>query len=400
MALTVSHRAQNIAPSLTLSIDARAKEMRAAGLDVVGFGAGEPDFPTPQFICDAAKEALDKGMTRYTPAAGTVALRQAICDKLKRDNGLDYTPSDIIVSNGAKHSLYTIFQTIIDPGDEVLIPTPCWVSYPEMVRMAGGVPVFIPSDESNNFVPTRRDIAARVTRRTKAMIITSPSNPNGSVWSKDDLLFVANLAVTHPFFVVSDEIYEKLLYDGAQHVSIAQLGEQIKNQTFVVNGMSKAYAMTGWRIGYVAGPRIEIRAMGAFQSQATSNPNAMAQYASIAALESDQSCVAEMVAAFEKRRNMMVDKINSIPGLSCLKPQGAFYIMLNIKGILGHKYQGRPIEGSMDFAELLLAEKQVALVPGVAFEADGYCRLSYATSEEQITKGLERIEAFVNELEA
>lgn len=399
MSLTVSHRAQNIAPSLTLSIDARAKEMRAAGLDVVGFGAGEPDFATPQFICDAAKEALDKGMTRYTPAAGTVALRQAICDKLKRDNGLDYTPSDIIVSNGAKHSLYTIFQTIIDPGDEVLIPTPCWVSYPEMVRMAGGIPVFIPSDESNNFVPTHRDIASRVTRRTKAIILTSPSNPNGSVWSREDLMFVANLAITHPFFVVSDEIYEKLLYDGAEHVSIAQLGEQIKNQTFVVNGMSKAYAMTGWRIGYVAGPRIEIRAMGAFQSQATSNPNAMAQYASIAALESDQSCVAEMVREFEKRRNVMYERINAIPGLSCLKPQGAFYIMLNIKNILGRTYHGRVIEGSMDFAELLLAEKQVALVPGVAFEAEGYCRLSYATSLEQITKGLDRIEAFVSELD-
>lgn len=398
MSLSVSHRAQNIAPSLTLSIDARAKEMRATGLDVVGFGAGEPDFATPQFICDAAKEALDKGMTRYTPAAGTVALRQAICDKLKRDNDLDYTPSDIIVSNGAKHSLYTIFQTIIDPGDEVLIPTPCWVSYPEMVRMAGGIPVFIPSDESNNFVPTHRDIASRVTRRTKAIILTSPSNPNGSVWSREDLMFVANLAVTHPFFVVSDEIYEKLLYDGAEHVSIAQLGEQIKNQTFVVNGMSKAYAMTGWRIGYVAGPRIEIRAMGAFQSQATSNPNAMAQYASIAALESDQSCVAEMVKEFEKRRDVMYERINAIPGLSCLKPQGAFYIMLNIKNILGRTYHGRAIEGSMDFAELLLAEKQVALVPGVAFEAEGYCRLSYATSLEQITKGLDRIEAFVSEL--
>ncbi len=398
MSLSVSHRAQNIAPSLTLSIDARAKEMKAAGLDVVGFGAGEPDFPTPAFICDAAKEALDKGMTRYTPAAGTVALRQAICDKLKRDNGLSYTPSDIIVSNGAKHSLYTIFQTIIDPGDEVLIPTPCWVSYPEMVRMAGGVPVFIPSDESNGFVPTHKDIASRVTRRTKAIIITSPSNPNGSVWSVDDLLFVANLAVTHPFFVVSDEIYEKLLYDGRKHVSIAQLGEQIKNQTFVVNGMSKAYAMTGWRIGYVAGPRIEIKAMGAFQSQATSNPNAMAQYASIAALESDQSCVQEMVTEFEKRRDLMVDRINAIPGLSCLKPQGAFYIMLNIKEIMGRSYNGRRIEGSMDFAELLLAEKQVALVPGVAFEAEGYCRLSYATSVEQITKGLDRIEAFVKEL--
>ncbi len=398
MSLSVSHRAQNIAPSLTLSIDARAKEMKAAGLDVVGFGAGEPDFPTPAFICDAAKEALDKGMTRYTPAAGTVALRQAICDKLKRDNGLSYTPSDIIVSNGAKHSLYTIFQTIIDPGDEVLIPTPCWVSYPEMVRMAGGVPVFIPSDESNGFVPTHKDIASRVTRRTKAIIITSPSNPNGSVWSVDDLLFVANLAVTHPFFVVSDEIYEKLLYDGRKHVSIAQLGEQIKNQTFVVNGMSKAYAMTGWRIGYVAGPRIEIKAMGAFQSQATSNPNAMAQYASIAALESDQSCVQEMVAEFEKRRDLMVERINAMPGLSCLKPQGAFYIMLNIKEIMGRSYNGRRIEGSMDFAELLLAEKQVALVPGVAFEAEGYCRLSYATSVEQITKGLDRIEAFVKEL--
>jgi len=398
MSLSVSHRAQNIAPSLTLSIDARAKEMKAAGLDVVGFGAGEPDFPTPAFICDAAKEALDKGMTRYTPAAGTVALRQAICDKLKRDNGLSYTPSDIIVSNGAKHSLYTIFQTIIDPGDEVLIPTPCWVSYPEMVRMAGGVPVFIPSDESNGFVPTRKDIASRVTRRTKAIIITSPSNPNGSVWSVDDLMFVANLAVTHPFFVVSDEIYEMLLYDGRKHVSIAQLGEQIKNQTFVVNGMSKAYAMTGWRIGYVAGPRIEIKAMGAFQSQATSNPNAMAQYASIAALESDQSCVKEMVAEFEKRRDLMVERINAMPGLSCLKPQGAFYIMLNIKEIMGRSYNGRRIEGSMDFAELLLAEKQVALVPGVAFEAEGYCRLSYATSVEQITKGLDRIEAFVNEL--
>ena len=264
--------------------------------------------------------------------------------------------------------------------------------------MAGGVPVFIPSDESTDFIPTSKDIASRVTRRTKAIILTSPSNPNGSVWSREDLMFVANLAVTHPFFVVSDEIYEKLLYDGAQHVSIAQLGEQIKNQTFVVNGMSKAYAMTGWRIGYVAGPRIEIKAMSAFQSQATSNPNAMAQYASIAALNSDQSCVAEMVAEFEKRRNVMYERINAIPGLSCLKPQGAFYIMLNIKNILGRTYHGRAIEGSMDFAELLLAEKQVALVPGVAFEAEGYCRLSYATSLEQIVKGLDRIEAFVSEL--
>ena len=399
MALTISHRCQNIAPSVTLQIDARAKEMRAAGLDVIGFGAGEPDFPTPQHICDAAKEALDLGMTRYTPAAGTKELRKAICEKLRRDNDMTYIYGDILVSNGAKHSLYTIFQAILDPGDEVLIPTPCWVSYPEMVRMAGGVPVFIPSDESTDFIPTSKDIASRVTRRTKAIIITSPSNPNGSVWSRDQLQFVADLAVSHPFYVVSDEIYEKLLYDGRKHLSIAQLGEQIKSQTFLVNGMSKAYAMTGWRIGYVAGPHHEISAMANFQSQATSNPNSIAQYAAMKALQGDQSCVDEMVAEFQKRRDVMVERINSIPGLSCRKPAGAFYIMMNIKELMGRSYNGRKLESSLDFAELLLAEKQVALVPGVAFEAEGYCRLSYAVSMENINKGLDRIEEFVRSLD-
>ena len=395
MALTVSHRCQNIAPSLTLSIDARAKEMKAAGLDVIGFGAGEPDFPTPQFICDAAKEALDLGMTRYTPAAGTKALRKAICKKLERDNDMTYTYGDIVVSSGAKHSLYNVFQAIIDPGDEVLIPTPCWVSYPEMVRMAGGIPVYIPADESTGFIPTNRDIAARVTRRTKAIIITSPSNPNGSVWSKEQLQFVADLAVSHPFYVVSDEIYEKLIYDGQKHFSIAQLGEEIKAQTFIVNGMSKAYAMTGWRIGYVAGPRQEMKAMANFQSHATSNPNSIAQYAALKALEAGDECIQPMVAEFEKRRNAMVERINQIDGLSCLKPQGAFYIMLNIKKLLGRSYNGRVIESSLDFAELLLAEKEVAVVPGVAFEAEGFCRLSYAIALEQCLKGLDRIEEFV-----
>ena len=395
MALTVSHRCQNIAPSLTLSIDARAKEMKAAGLDVIGFGAGEPDFPTPQFICDAAKEALDMGLTRYTPAAGTKALRKAICKKLERDNDMTYTYGDIVVSSGAKHSLYNVFQAIIDPGDEVLIPTPCWVSYPEMVRMAGGIPVYIPADESTNFIPTNRDIASRVTRRTKAIIITSPSNPNGSVWSREQLQFVADLAVSHPFYVVSDEIYEKLIYDGQKHFSIAQLGEEIKAQTFIVNGMSKAYAMTGWRIGYVAGPRQEMKAMANFQSHATSNPNSIAQYAALKALEGGDDCIQPMVAEFEKRRNAMVERINQISGLSCLKPQGAFYIMLNIKQLLGRSYNGRVIESSLDFAELLLAEKEVAVVPGVAFEAEGFCRLSYAIALEQCMKGLDRIEEFV-----
>ncbi len=398
MALTISHRVQNIAPSLTLQIDARAKEMRAAGLNVISFGAGEPDFPTPKFICDAAREALDLGMTRYTPAAGTKELRKAICEKLRKDNDMTYTYGDIIVSSGAKHSLFTIFQAILDPGDEVLIPTPCWVSYPEMVRMAGGVPVFIPADESTDFIPTNKDIASKVTRRTKAIIITSPSNPNGSVWSREQLQFVADLAVTHPFYVVSDEIYEKLIYDGKEHLSIAQLGEQIKAQTFIVNGMSKAYAMTGWRIGYTAGPRDVITAMASFQSQATSNPNSIAQYAAMKALQGDQSCVTEMVTEFERRRNAMVEKINEIPGVSCRKPAGAFYIMMNIKQLLGKHFGTRVLESSMDFAELLLAEKQVAVVPGIAFEAEGFCRLSYAVSMESCLEGVKRIGEFVDML--
>ena len=398
MALTISHRCLNIAPSLTLQIDSRAKEMKASGLNVIGFGAGEPDFPTPPHICEAAKEALDLGQTRYTPVPGTMELRMAITRKMERDHGLTYSPQEILVSNGAKHSLFTIFQTILDPGDEVLIPTPCWVSYPEMVRMAGGVPVFIPTNEENRFIPSNRDIASKVSRRTKAIIITSPSNPNGSVWSREQLEYVGSLAVAHPFYIVSDEIYEKLLYDGRQHLSIAQLGEQIKAQTFIVNGVSKAYAMTGWRIGWCAAPRQEIAAMSAFQSQATSNANAMAQHAAAVALDGDQTCVEEMRQQFEIRRNVMVERINGIEGISCLKPEGAFYVMMNIRNLIGRTYHGRVLEDSMDFAEMLLAEKHVAVVPGIAFEAEGFCRLSYAISTEKINEGLDRVAAFIDEL--
>ena len=365
---------------------------------VISLGIGEPDMPTPKLVCEAAKEALDKGITHYTPNAGTLAFRQAIAEKsyLKE---LHYDPNtEIIVTNGGMGALSLLFLVLLNPGDEVLIPTPCWVSYPEMVRMAGGVPVFIPSDERNNFIPTSHDIAARVTRRTKAIILTSPSNPNGSVWSREQLQFVADLAVSHPFYVVSDEIYEKLIYDGQKHVSIAELGEAIKNQTFVVNGMSKAYAMTGWRIGYVAGPRNEICAMTSFQSHATSNANSIAQYAAMKALQGDPQCVTDMVAQFEARRNAMVEKINSIPGLSCMKPQGAFYIMLNITGVMGKTYNGRVIDSSQTFAELLLADKHVAVVPGNAFEAEGFCRLSYAVAMESCMEGLRRIEEFVSEL--
>ncbi len=395
MSRSISRMCKAIAPSVTLSIDAKAKDMKQQGQDVVGFGAGEPDFPTPQHICDAAKEALALGMTRYTPSEGTLALRKAICEKFKRDNGLIYTPSEILVSGGAKHSLFTIFQAILDDGDEVLIPTPCWVSYPEMVRMAGGVPVYVQTTEENNFVPTGAAIAEKITARTKAIVITSPSNPNGCVWSVEDLQNVAKLAKEHDFYIVSDEIYEKLLYDGRSHVSIASLSADTKARTFVVNGLSKAYAMTGWRIGYAAGPQDVIKAMGNFQSQATSNPNSIAQHAGVTALLGDQNCVAEMAAEFERRRDYMVERINSIFGLSCIKPAGAFYVMMNISKIIGKSYQGREIKGSMDFADLLLTEEKVALVPGVAFEAEGFCRLSYAVSLSDIKKGLDRIESFV-----
>lgn len=398
MQLTVSHRCQHIAPSLTLAIDAVAKEMKAAGEDVVGFGAGEPDFATPAHIVAAAKEALDMGMTRYTPSSGTLELRKAICEKLLQDNGLTYEPADIIVSGGAKHSLFNTFQAILDPGDEVLIPTPCWVSYPEMVRMAGGVPVFVPSTEAEGFIPGYDEIASRINRRTKAFVLTSPSNPCGCVWSRGQLQALADLAVDRKLFVVSDEIYEKLLYDQARHISIAQLGEQIKRQTIVINGMSKAFAMTGWRIGYAAGPREIISAMGAFQSQANSNANAMAQHASAVALTGDQTCVCEMVQEFERRRDAICGRINAIPGLSCRKPEGAFYVMMNIQHVLGRRHERRPLTDSMTFADELLKSKKVAVVPGVAFEAEGYCRLSYATSMDNIQRGLDRIAEFVSEL--
>ena len=398
MALTVSHRCQNIAPSMTLSIDARAKEMKAAGLNVIGFGAGEPDFPTPQHICDAAKEAIDLGMTRYTPAAGTKELRKAICEKLRRDNDMTYTYGDILVSNGAKHSLFNIFQAILDPGDEVLIPTPCWVSYPELVRMAGGVPVFLDCPESQNFLPSMADFEKLITPRTKAFILNTPSNPNGCVWSRRQLEELGELAVRHDFYIVADEIYEKLVYSGAEHISVATLSDEIKKRTILINGVSKAYAMTGFRIGYAAGPRDVIEAMSNYQSQAASAPNSAAQHAAAIALSMPQGCVEDMRRAFEERRDELVRLINGIPSLSCRTPDGAFYAMMNIRGIIGKRYRGTMLSDSTAFAECLLEGAHVAVVPGAAFLDEGYCRLSYATSMENIREGLSRIAAFVKEL--
>ena len=398
MALTLSDRVLAISPSVTLAIDAREKKLRQEGMDVIGFGAGEPDFCTPEYINAAGKFAIDAGITRYTPVAGTMDLRERICEKLHRDNGVEYTPAEIIVSNGAKQALFTAFCALLNPGDEVLVPTPGWLSYTEMIKMAGGVPVPVHGEEENNFVVTAEMLRPYVTDKTKALILNTPNNPCGSVYSFEQLRDIAALAVECGFYIVSDEIYEKLIYDDEKHYCIAAFGEDIKKQAIVVNGVSKSYAMTGWRIGYAAGPKHIIQAMTSFQSHASSNANSIAQYAAATALSCGDKYIKSMITEYDVRRRLMHKLLNDIDGLSARLPKGAFYIMMNIKDVLGKKYNGRTIEGSMDFAELLLAEKQVALVPGVAFEAEGYCRLSYATSEEQINKGLDRIAQFVAEL--
>lgn len=396
--MRISQRCQRVTGSLTLAIDAKAKEMKQKGIDVVGFGAGEPDFDTPEHIRKAAKDALDLGKTRYTPAAGMPELRQAICDKLKRDNGLDYVPQQIVVSNGAKHSLFNSFQALLEEGDEVIVPGPYWVSYPEIVRMAGGVPVIVEGTEENNFKPTIDDFRAAVTDKTRAVVINSPNNPNGFVFTREELQAIGDLAIEKDLSIVSDEIYEFLVYDGAEHISIASLSPEIKERTIVINGMSKAYAMTGWRIGYTASPLNAAKAMTNFQSHSTSCPNSIAQYAALTALSGPDDQLKSMVAEFDRRRRRIVELINEIPGLSCKPPKGAFYVMMNISGLFGKRYNGAPIVDSMSFTQLLLDNSHVAVVPGAGFGADAYVRLSYATSMENIEKGLARIKEFVGKL--
>ena len=398
MPLTLSQKAMQIAPSATLAIDAKAKALRAAGENVIGFAAGEPDFDTPEPIRNAMKDALDRGMTRYSPVPGTVELRKAIAEKFMRDNGLRYGLNEIVVSNGAKHSLYNAFYVLCNEGDEVIIPTPCWVSYPEIVRMVGGVPVFVPASEKDGFVPSLTAIEAAISPKTKAFMLTSPSNPNGCVWPRKTLEGLAALAVKHDFYIVSDEIYENLIYGDEKHVSIASFSDAVKARTIVVNGVSKTYAMTGFRIGYAAAPSAIAEAMSNVQSQATSAPNTPAQVAATVALTMPQDCVETMRKAFEQRRDAIVKGINAIGGLSCTKPDGAFYVMMNITALLGKTLDGKRIADSMDFADALLTESKVAVVPGDAFMAEGYCRLSYAVSMANIQEGLRRIEAFVKKL--
>ena len=400
LSLELSRMCSAISPSPTLAIDAKAKEMRQNGRDVVSFCAGEPDFVTPQYIRTAAHEALDMGLTKYTPASGTLGLRRAICDKFRRDNGLSYTPAQVVVSNGAKFSIYAALAALVNPGDEVLIPTPCWVSYPEMVRIVGGVPVLVPGAPEKGFVTEAQDLEPFVTERTKALILNTPNNPNGCIWNRSQLEAIAGLAVKRGFYVISDEIYEKLIYDGEEHVSIASLGEEIYRQTIVINGVSKAFAMTGWRIGYAAGPAPVIKAMSSLQSQVASGSNSIAQYAAEAALTSNQrdGQVERMRRAYDERRIHIVERLSAIPGIRCVLPKGAFYVMMDMSALIGRHCGEALISGSMAFAEQLLEHADVAVVPGDAFCTEGFCRLSYATSMEAIDKGIDRIAAFVGML--
>lgn len=395
MNFNLSSKALKISPSVTLEITAKAKEMKSRGIDVIGFGAGEPDFDTPENIQNAGIKAIQSGNTRYTATSGIPELKKAICEKLKNENSLEYKPSNIIVSNGAKHSIFNALFAILNPGDEVIMPVPYWVSYPEFIKLSDGIPVPVETREDNGFKFDLNDLEKALTHKTKAIILNSPSNPTGTAYNSEELRAIADWAVKNNIFVISDEIYEKLIYDGHKHVSIASFGEDIKRLTILVNGMSKAYAMTGWRIGYAAADEEIVKIMTNVQSHTTSNACSISQYASVEGLTGDQSVVEVMKKEFVKRRDYMVEKINSIKGLSCRKPNGAFYVMANISKLKGNIIHGKTINTSLDFANLLLEVAKVAVVPGSAFGADDFIRLSYATSMRNIEEGLKRIEDII-----
>jgi aspartate aminotransferase len=394
----LSDRAKGLKPSPTLAINAKAKAMQAQGIHVISFGAGEPDFDTPLNIKEAAKKALDEGFTKYTAVGGIDDLKDAIIKKFQRDSGLSYKRSEILVSCGGKHSFYNLAQAIFDQGDEVIIPAPYWVSYPPMVALADGTPVIVETTEKNEFKLTPEQLKKTISPRTKALVLNSPCNPTGSAYTKKELEKIADIAVSENFFVISDEIYEKIIYDGFEFVSIASLGEEVKKRTIIVHGVAKTYAMTGWRIGYTAGSEEIISAMNNIQSQSTSNPTSIAQKASVEALLGPQNEIGKMVSAFGQRRDYIVDRLNKIPGVSCYKPVGAFYVFPNFSSYYGKSYQGRKISNSTELAAFLLDIARVAVVPGVEFGADPFERLSYATSMEDIKEGLNRIEDSLKKL--
>jgi len=396
--MQLAKRMEHIKPSPTLAVSAKAASMKAQGIDVIGFGAGEPDFDTPDHIKQAAIDALAAGCTKYTPAGGTIELKQAVAAKLKRDNNLEYTNNEILISCGAKHSLYNAFQALLNEGDEIIIPAPYWVSYPDMACLAGAVPVIIESGEQTGFKVTPEQVRAALTSRTRAFVLNSPSNPTGAAYSADELRALAEVFIGTDIMVISDEIYESLTYDGFSSASIVTIEPRLKEQALVINGVSKTYSMTGWRIGYAAGPAAVISAMTNIQSQSTSNPTSIAQKASVAALTGPQDCIRDMLKAFDERRTYMVERLNAIEGITCFKPNGAFYTFPTVAGLFGKKTGSTLIRGSNDLATALLESARVAVVAGSAFGADANIRLSYATSFETIEKGLDRIEAFAKTL--
>ena len=395
--MELSNRVKGIKPSPTLAITAKANQMKAEGLDVVGFGAGEPDFDTPENIKKACIDSLLAGNTKYTPVPGTNGARDAVIEKLKRDQGLEYARNQIVISCGAKHTLYNIFQALVGEGDEVLIPAPYWVSYPDQVILASAEPVIVETSEANNFIPTVADLDKMTTSRTKVLVINSPSNPTGGAATRKQLEEIAKFAVKKDLIVISDEIYEKIVYDGFQFTSIAQLPGMVE-RTVLVNGLSKAYSMTGWRIGYAAAPTDLVGAITNIQSQSTSNPVSFVMPAVEEALNGPQGFIDTMVAEFDRRRLYMCDRLNAMDGVSCFRPQGAFYVFPNFSGLYGRKFKDKAIGNSGEFADYLLDEAKVAIVSGNAFGADDYARLSYAIAMGNIEKGLDRIEAAIADL--
>jgi aspartate aminotransferase len=394
----LSDRARKIKPSPTLAIDAKAKAMKANGIDIVNFGVGEPDFDTPENIKEAAIKALKDGFTKYTPVGGIDPLKDAIIEKFRKDNNLNYTREEIIVSCGAKHSLYNIAQAIYSPGDEVLIPSPYWVSYPDQTLLNDATPVFIKTHEADSFMVKPEVLESHISSKTKALILNSPSNPTGLTYDRKTLERVAEIVLKHNLYIISDEIYEKLTYDGFEHISFASIDPGIKEKTIVVNGLSKSYAMTGWRIGYTAGPKEIIKAMTNIQSQSTSNPASISQKAAVEALTGPQDFISTMLAEFDSRRRFLISQLNSIPGVRCLTPTGAFYAFPNTSSFYGRSAGNRQIASSSDLALYLLEKANVALVPGGAFGDDHFIRLSYATSLEEIKKGVDRIREALDNL--
>lgn len=393
--MNLSKKAKHIQPSVTLAISAKASEMKSKGIDVIGFGVGEPDFNTPLNIQEAAIKAIRDGRTKYTAASGIPELKKAVEAKFLKENDLYYKESQIIISTGAKQCLANLFQAVLNPGDEVLIQNPYWVSYPELVQLADGVPVFIETDEKDNFKLSLDKLEKAVTVKTRMILVNSPNNPTGTVYNKAELTMLAEFAKKHDLIILADEIYEKLIYGGEEHISIASLSEDAYNRTVVINGVSKSFAMTGWRIGYAAGNEQIIKLMSNIQSHTTSNPCSIAQYASLEALTGPTDAQDTMIEEFKKRRNYMTERINSIKGISCCEPMGAFYVMINISKLFGNKVEGELINNSITFSSSLLEHAMVAVVPGIAFGVDNYARISYATSMDNIINGLDRIETYI-----